>query len=386
MTTIITKNSSTTGAAPTSGDLVQGELAVNVTDTGLYTENASGTIVKLNAPSIDDKNTGATKYVTIASGGNVGIGTSSPGSVSGYRSLNIKSTSGGELQLGNSAGTAQATLWSDANGLTYNNHGSTAHIWNTGGAEKMRIDSSGNVGIGTTVTNGRLNVYGPGVYQAIYNTSATANDTHSATIQAYGTYWNKLVLDGSQLIFNAYGAERARIDSSGNLLVGTTTASAKITSNVTGGSNNYMAYGDTTTTAAYLYWGYAASASRFIVYGNGGIANVQANNVNLSDRSEKTDFSSAGSYLDKICAIPVQTFKYIDQQDDELNLGVVAQDVQAVAPELVTEGNWGTPDEPKMRLSIYQTDLQYALMKCIQELKAELDAAKADIAALKGQA
>jgi DNA-directed RNA polymerase subunit L len=47
------------------------------------------------------------------------------------------------------------------------------------------------------------------------------------------------------------------------------------------------------------------------------------------------------------------------------------------------ESNWGTKDEPKMRLSIYQTDLQYALMKSIQELKAELDEAKAEIAALK---
>jgi len=37
-----------------------------------------------------------------------------------------------------------------------------------------------------------------------------------------------------------------------------------------------------------------------------------------------------------------------------------------------------------MRLSIYQTDLQYALMKCIQELKSELDSVKAELATLKG--
>jgi hypothetical protein len=50
----------------------------------------------------------------------------------------------------------------------------------------------------------------------------------------------------------------------------------------------------------------------------------------------------------------------------------------AVAPELVMESNWaGKDQEPKMRLSIYQTDLQYALMKAIQELKAEFDAYKA---------
>jgi DNA-directed RNA polymerase subunit L len=49
------------------------------------------------------------------------------------------------------------------------------------------------------------------------------------------------------------------------------------------------------------------------------------------------------------------------------------------------ESNWGTEENPKMRLSIYQTDLQYALMKAIQELKAELDTAKSRIAALEAK-
>ena len=74
------------------------------------------------------------------------------------------------------------------------------------------------------------------------------------------------------------------------------------------------------------------------------------------------------------------------EDDPGLTLGVVAQDVQAVAPELVMESNWGTEDEPKQRLSIYQTDLQYALMKCIQEQQAMIETLKADVAALKGQA
>ena len=66
-------------------------------------------------------------------------------------------------------------------------------------------------------------------------------------------------------------------------------------------------------------------------------------------------------------------------------MGVVAQDVQAVAPELVTESNWAkADDEPKMRLSIYQTDLQYALMKCIQELSAQVTTLQTQVTALKG--
>lgn len=116
-----------------------------------------------------------------------------------------------------------------------------------------------------------------------------------------------------------------------------------------------------------------ATALRARMQSNGGLANYSGNNTNLSDRREKTDIAPAKSYLDIICAIPVQTFKYIDQTDSEKTLGVIAQDVQAVAPELVMESNWGTKEEPKMRFAIYQTDLQYAVMKAVQELKGQFD-------------
>jgi hypothetical protein len=129
-----------------------------------------------------------------------------------------------------------------------------------------------------------------------------------------------------------------------------------------------------------------SAAFRTYIYSNGGLANYQANDVNLSDRREKTNFAPAKSYLNTICAIPVQTFNYIDQSEDDpgLTLGVVAQDVQAIAPELVSEDNWGTEENPKMRLSIYQTDLQYALMKCIQEQQALITSLTARVAALEG--
>lgn len=165
-----------------------------------------------------------------------------------------------------------------------------------------------------------------------------------------------------------------------------------VTNDVSGGnpsgiSIRYPNSGDTSGTNFFLYC-YSTAGQRFGVKNDGGINNFSANNTNLSDRREKTNFAPAKSYLDTICAIPVQTFNYVDQdmeEDPGLTLGVVAQDVQEVAPELVTESNWGTKEEPKMRLSIYQTDLQYALMKAIQELNAKVDAQAAEIAALKGQ-
>ena len=46
-TTIVTKNSSTASAVPTAAQLVQGELAVNVADKRIFTENNAGAIVEL---------------------------------------------------------------------------------------------------------------------------------------------------------------------------------------------------------------------------------------------------------------------------------------------------------------------------------------------------
>jgi hypothetical protein len=149
---------------------------------------------------------------------------------------------------------------------------------------------------------------------------------------------------------------------------------------------SYPNSGNTSGTDTYLSCSNNAG-SRAYIKNDGGLANYSANNQNLSDRREKEDFAEAGNYLDKICAIPVQTFRYIerDVNDTAFTLGVVAQDVQAVAPELVTESNWGLKEDPRMRLSVYQTDLQFALMKSIQELKTIVDAQAAEIAELKAK-
>lgn len=269
--------------------------------------------------------------------------------------------------------------------------GALAHLWDISGSEQMRLTSTG-LGIGTSSPADKLDVNGTirirgGNYLFLNN---AANDSLSVIYNGGST-------GAGNLQFNTGGAERARIDSSGNLLVGTTSTVGSAKFYVLGSVGNFISRIrnsdanpsglEVSYTAAtingtgndFLYCA-DATALRAEIRSNGGLANYQANNVNLSDRREKTNFAPAKAYLDTICAIPVQTFNYIDQNNEEdpgLTLGVVAQDVQSVAPELVMESNWGTEDNPKMRLSIYQTDLQYALMKALQELKAEFDAYKA---------
>jgi hypothetical protein len=275
-----------------------------------------------------------------------------------------------------------------------------------GGAEVMRIDSSGNLGIGSTSPLQRLDVAssGTGVYQTIRSTSSGSTnvalriqDGTTGTSNTDGMYLGRTgavnylwTYENEPWAFGTNNTERARIDSSGNLLVGVSSAPyhsfqknnsadwamAVINSNASVPQGLLIRYTGAAPNGAgsSFLLGFDTIGTRFSFYSNGGLANYSGNNVNLSDRREKTNFAPAGDYLAKICAIPVQTFNYIDQnmeEDDGLTLGVVAQDVQAVAPELVLESNWaGKDEEPKMRLSIYQTDLQYALMKCIQEQQA----------------
>lgn len=323
-------------------------------------------------------------------------------------SLKLNSSGGGSVLLQEPTTASNLTLNLPAVNATVITDSSG--ILNIGSGQVYK-DASGNVGIGISSPAVRLHV----------SDGSTGLDNGTIRLGNNPTYYGQIqqiynnnelrfsVVGGGQFqTFYTNGSERARIDSSGNLLVGTA-------SQLAGGTNRlaldysvsdyvqrinnsnaspfgllvtYSGASPNNTGSQPFYFQDSGSTQRFSVRSNGGIYNYSANNVNLSDRREKTNFAPAGDYLSKICAIPVQTFNYIDQnreEDDGLTLGVVAQDVEAVAPELVTESNWGTEESPKMRLSIYQTDLQYALMKCIQEQQTMIEELKAKVAALEAK-
>ena len=330
-------------------------------------------------------------------------------SLVGFSASDVGILSGCYYQGGGSAGWK----WSTTNslGASYYEQYNGASIWNisaptahTAGntvtfTQAMTLGANGNLLLGATSDIG-----------AISGTNLVINSTAANKISfgISGTAKSYIYADSGQLAIghpsggtldfqNAGGGTPMRLDSSGTLLVGCTGGGASGYAIVSYGSGGDIQriFSTQASSASYTLISMFSSATtpsaptgtlRVNITTNGGIANYQANDSNISDRREKTNFAPATSYLDKICAIPVQTFNYIDQnleEDGGLTLGVVAQDVQAVAPELVTESNWGTQEEPKMRLSIYQTDLQYALMKCIQEQQALIQTLTARITALE---
>jgi hypothetical protein len=145
--------------------LAQGELAVNLADEALYTKDASNAVVKLNAPSIDDKNTGATKHVTIDAPGNVGIGTSSPTDTAGYgRAVDASGTNGAAFYARKGTSTTDVTAFGHFNSDTYIENRAAGTIqFRVNSTERARIDSSGNLlvartsdsdlAVGTTISN-----------------------------------------------------------------------------------------------------------------------------------------------------------------------------------------------------------------------------------------
>jgi hypothetical protein len=222
---------------------------------------------------------GGTERMRIDASGNVGIGTTSPAT-----KLDVIGTI--YSRPGGAAG-AVAELTADASsgangisliaGFTSGGYGPIKLL--TSATERMRIDASGNVGIGTSAPGNKLSVNGDASFgDTIFtgtgvstgdckielggNRSSTGNsyiDFHSAA----GTDFSARILRTSgvngqfeivntgtaSLILGTNNTERARIDSSGNLMLGTTSASGRFTVQTTDGNTAFF---DSTDTAGGL--------------------------------------------------------------------------------------------------------------------------------------
>jgi urease beta subunit len=251
--------------------------------------------------------------------------------------------------------------------------------------QAMTLDNSGNLGVGTT---------SPGSYSAKIVSNGTISILGGNRLYLWdstNTYTPSILANGNALTFvGNSGSEQMRLDSSGNLLVGTTDSSE-----TTGVGTKIKTdpkisiVGNSATASTTFITTYNTNATnngyRFYVRFDGGIYNYSANNFNLSDETEKTEIALADNYLDKLCQIPVKTFLYKDQNDRDLNLGVIAQDVEKICPEFVTKHNMGTEEEPNIKLGVYETDLKYAMLKAIQEQQVLIESLTQRIATLENK-
>jgi hypothetical protein len=295
----------------------------------------------------------------------------------------------------------------------------------TGVSNNLYALETGNVGIGTSSPTAALQI--AGVSQKIYSNNETTgyayfqldNTGGSLTMgierstggglangtSAYSGYIG--TNNATALVFGTNVTERMRIGSNGNVLVGTSTDtnSGKLVGSQS--ANNWTIYAKNTAssgstfaflaeftaqspnnTTSYFYYGGDTTTQRFSVRGNGGIYNFSANNSNLSDARLKKDIFPLESYWDKFKAIEIVKFKYIDQTHDDFNIGVIAQQVEQVAPEFIDADGWDDKNIPEDGIpikSVYEADLHHATIKVLQEAMAKIEELEAKVSALENK-
>lgn len=290
----------------------------------------------------------------------------------------------------------------------------------TNNTEQMRIDTSGNVGIGVTPSAW---VSGSPAVQLKYNSSIWAFTDNSIQVNQNAFYdgaWkyiNAASLEATNYYQNAgkhiwrnaaagtagntiAWLQAMTLDASGRLLVGTTSQPSGVSNSVATfkstladwtsviWNSNAVPFGlriqhdtDVNGSSNQFWFCYGASTVRAELRSNGGLANYQANNVNLSDIRTKTDIKPLASYWNKIKSLELVTFKYKDQTHSDDNIGLIAQQVESVAPELVDVDGFGeTPDDGVPIKTIYTTDLYHAAIKALQEAMTRIEALEAKLA------
>jgi hypothetical protein len=214
-----------TGTVTADGLTVDGVGSVSANTTSnagsIYNANTSGNVLKLRSGSVG----GTTAVLGIFDGNNnekarftasgrLGIGTSSPSEL---------------LHINRASGTGAYIRIQDASGGNYiGTDGGVLQFFDGSASEKMRIDSSGNVGIGGNGTGTGLGVYlskgtGANFFEASDGTKTMI--TGSDSTQDFVKIGS---LSAHPVGFVVGNGEKMRIDSSGNVSIGTASASARL--------------------------------------------------------------------------------------------------------------------------------------------------------------
>ena len=245
----------------------------------------------------------------------------------------------------------------------------------------VTIDTSQNVGIGTSAPNG----YSGFGALTMNGTSGGLVDFSVGGSRRFSVYGNSAggileTVGAYPLIFTTNGSERARITSAGDFLVGATAIGNKGLSNIVDPNGIYSLWNVSST---------GFNALQFRQNGtSAGSVTINATTVSyntLSDYRLKENITPMTGALSVVQQLKPCTYSW--KSDGSEGQGFIAHELQAVVPDCVTgEKDAVDADGNPVYQGIDTSFLVATLTAAIQELKAELDAAKADIATLKGTA
>ena len=283
----------------------------------------------------------------------------------------------------------------------------------TNGAQRVVVDASGNVGIGTGSPGGRIELQAlagnsSNVVIRLRATDSTGSAGSVADITAIGTGAQASALsfatrDGTNVV------ERMRLDASGNLLVGTNAVSSTLVHNIygfraDGNDSGGCQFHNTNTTAdanglaspvlrINKYVNSSATSNNFIMFTvnstNIGCGRISANGSGAaafqtySDERLKTNIKPLEKELSKILALNPVEFDYVENEQAKVaaghQIGFIAQEIQNVYPDSVSEDSTGY-------LSVAGWDKTTArLVKAIQEQQEIIGKLEARLAALESK-
>jgi hypothetical protein len=356
---------------------------VGNTGTNMYLVNAKNGSLGLY--------TNNTERMHLTSTGKVGIGNASPATA-----LDLGTTLGAKLTLyptNYSIGVESNELRIASNAVT------SFYSGGHSGTERMRITADGLVGIGTSSPSRLLEVNGSA---AFINIDSGANNNQRGIEFDYGGSQingslinfggtGETALSGGEsgssgyfLTFKTNGSERMRIDSSGAVLVASTSPNdmwrglgqdgTHIGSNYCAsqyGSNNnlYMSKPSGYTDGTYV---------SFFVNGSG-VGNITTNGSSTSyntgsDYRLKENVVADWDATTRLKQLNPVRFNFIADADTTVD-GFLAHEVQTVVPEAISGTHNEVDDEGNpVYQGIDQSKLVPLLVKTIQELEARITA------------
>jgi hypothetical protein len=264
----------------------------------------------------------------------------------------------------------------------------------TNSAYRFTLDSSGNVGIGTSSPSTKFEVSGGNAY--FYNTASLGGIRIGYNSSNYWDIQRENVSSG-RLLFSYGASEKLAFFPSGNVGIGITSLGSAAgprlavdnTNNVSGDSGifSYLGSNCSNTSSAAFSALISGVGNKFYVYGNGDVVNTNNSYGAISDIKFKENIVDATPKLKDVLRLKVRNFN-LKTEPNSKQIGFIAQEFEEVFPAMInvspdTDVNGETLEttHKSIKLSV----LVPILVKAIQEQQVLIEQLQAEVALLKGE-